>query len=446
MKLRALLVALLVALPGVARAGSPPTALGSQGRVYRVLEGTYGELFPGAPAASAANPVLALESVETGKKPVRRLVPGTEDSASEKFPALSVDPTTNDVFLVWEKRTWVYSTLHLTVASGDRWSKVFDLYGDGLSTKLNPQVATTTETYQVLESGGELASKTRTVLHLVWFDSGGYGERTLYVPLVFHDGAFLADWQVFSLADFLPPAESASAAAPQLVRAPSVRAARGGDGVVIAFADSLSGRLAVVESRPVTGSLVGFADEARHQVIDVGRTVTDRRAIVDKARHQVIDVGRRMLGRELGDVLAQRFLDAVGGSDPAESLASVVDKARHQVIDVGVRLGDPRPRAKVAASQVVLDMAHGVETADSSNLASFQLTFLAAAPWVPNREVRLLPSHAGEDLVLAWDLESALRYRQSEADGWSEVLSLALDADLTREQAYDILDRRLNRR
>jgi hypothetical protein len=67
-------------------------------------------------------------------------------------------------------------------------------------------------------------------------------------------------------------------------------------------------------------------------------------------------------------------------------------------------------------------------------------------PPLPDRTIRTLTSGTGEDLVLAWDVDGAVKYRQSQGSGWSEVRTLTLDASLSHDQAYEILQKRLDRR
>ena len=426
-------------------------ALGADGEIYRVLVGVYGELIADPPASQAENPVVVLERTAPGASPVRMLVPGTGDAATEKYPSLALDPRTHSVVVVWEARATIHSTLHVATLGDEGWSNVFDLYGDGWSEKLNPRVATTTDSYRALQPNGEAVERTRMVIHLVWFDSGSSGQRALYIPLVFEDGLFSPNWSVLDLQAFLEEASPATGSATLpagLHENPVVEASRDGSAAILAFVSPASGRLATVESRPVSGGLVSWADEARNQILDSGRTLTDRRAIADKARNEVIDTARRLLASDAADLLATKFLEAIALSDPAESLTSVVDKARNQILDSGVRLDTSGTRvgtAKVGASRIAISD----NTEDPELLGHLAVLSVAAswpAPWLPNRVIRLVPSGDGENLGVAWDLDNAVKYRLTQGVGWSDVRTLAIGADLTRERAYELIDRRLNRR
>jgi hypothetical protein len=444
-----LLAAVLLAA-GPAAANDGTMALGGQGEIYRIMAGRHGDLLPGSAASEADNPALVLERTAPGAAATRLLVPGTEGPAAERFPSLTVDPRTNSVFVVWEARETIHSSLHLTAYSADGWSSVFELSGDEFSIKLNPRLAVTTDSYRTLDGAGEAVERTRVVLHLVWFDSGGPGDRPLYTPLAIEDGVFVSDWRVIDLQEFLEQSSAGSGAAalPKAVHeSPVVETSRDGAAALIAFASPLSGRLASVESRPVSAGLISWSDEARHQIIDTGRNLVDRRAIVDKARHQIIDTGRRLLSHDAVDFLTAKFLEEIAASDPLEELQSVVDKARHQIIDTGARLDRSGTRVrslKAGHSTIVLG-----ETADAGRTPHMGVLEVAAsweAPWLPDHPVRLVPSGDGDDLAVAWDVEGAVKYRVSQGSGWSEEHTLAIGAELSRDRAYELIESRLRRR
>ena len=451
MRARGLL--LLLALLGLAAAPATAVdgtmALGADGEIYRVVEGSYGVLIPDAPIAQAANPILVLERTAPGAAPTRLLVPGTDGASVEKYPSLTFDAATSSVFVVWEARNYIHSTLHLAAFAGERWSSVFELSGDPFSAKLNPRVAATRDAYHTLDENGEAVERTRVVLHMVWFDSGGSGDRPLYAPLVIEDGVFVRDWHVLDLQAFLEessPAGAAAALPSGLLENPVVASSHEGAAAIIAFGSSASGRIATIESRPVSAGLVSWSDAARHQIIDTGRTLTDRRAIADKARHQIIDTGRRLLNADAAALLSAKFLDLVASSDPNESLEAVVDKARHQIIDTGARLDSNGTRLRGTVAKSTITIGEPGDAGRTAHISTLAVVASWAAPLLPGRAIRLLPASNGDQIALAWDLETAVRYRMSQGSGWSEARSLTLGADLGRDRAYELIERRVDRR
>jgi hypothetical protein len=96
------------------------------------------------------------------------------------------------------------------------------------------------------------------------------------------------------------------------------------------------------------------------------------------------------------------------------------DKVRVQIIDIG-RDSD----------------------VDSLSLAAFKVGSVRPGPETVEPNAALMVSDDGEDLVVAWDLGGAVNYRQVEASGWSEPRVLTIDEHLTRDEAYQLLIKRL---
>jgi len=439
---RPLLAALLATtmLPAALAAESAPSVLGASGELYRVRSGTYEALFPHPPAGSGENPVLALDVVRDGALQ-RFVVPGTEGVEAEQAPAITVDHSTNSVFLVWEGQHNIHSVLDIVSYSEAGFGDVFEFSGDPFSTKANPQLAATLDRYQTLGDDGEPVSASRTILHLVWFDDGSVGQRVLYTPLVIEAGDVLRTNRVFDLQE-LDGGEPASGSAPAtLLRKPQVRSGRDGQSVVIAFVAPGTGRLSSLELRSVTGELVSFADKARAQVIEIGynNTGLSRRAIADKARAQVIEIGRRLMRKEAADFLAAGFLETVGASLPEESLEDVTDAARAQVIEIGVSLR--RGIADKARAQVI---EIGRATAGPTHLLDLRKAGRRELPTLPERPLRVFLSQKGDDAALAWAVDDTVRYRETDGQGgWGPERVLTLGPGLSSDEAFALVQQRL---
>jgi hypothetical protein len=52
----------------------------------------------------------------------------------------------------------------------------------------------------------------------------------------------------------------------------------------------------------------------------------------------------------------------------------------------------------------------------------------------------------GDSLIVSWEQDDKILYRESTADGWTDVLSIALGPNMTREQAEQILAQRAKNR
>jgi hypothetical protein len=442
---RLLLAALLTAVLPAALHASGRAMLGAGGELYRVHSGTFKTLFAAAPVEQAGNAVLALDIVRDGNTQ-RLLVPGTEGPEVEQSPALTVDHATNRVFLVWQGQQFIHSVLNLISYSASGFGEVFEFAGDSFSIKSNPQLATTLDSYQVLDAANQPVAAHRTILHLAWYDDGASGERVLYTPLVIV-GEVLRANRIFDLQELAGDDAAAGAANPSapsaLLQKPQVRSGRDGQSVVVSFVVPATGELAALELRSVTGELVSFADKARAQVIETGHSQPglSRAALAEKARAQVIETGRRLMRRELADFLAKTFLDTVGASPPEESLEHVAEKARAQVIETGVGLR--RGVADRAKAQVI-EIVGSAEHESTSHLLDLRKAARRDLPGLPDRAMQVFLSQKGDDAALAWTVDNTVSYRESTADGgWSEVRILTLGPTLSSDDAYALVEQRL---
>jgi hypothetical protein len=440
-----LLVAVLALAPAALLASEGTTGLGATAEVYRVKTGTYKALFANAPAEEANNTVLALD-VTRGGTLQRLLVPGTDGPEVEQDPALTIDRSNNRVYLVWEGRRNIHSLLNLVgYTTADGFGDIFEISGDAFSTKSNPQLATTLDEYQVLGSDDQPVTARRTILHLVWYDDGGFGQRELYTPLVIENDELLLN-RIFDLTELAtgqPASGTAVSSAPAaLLQSPQIRSGRDGQSVVIGFVDPSSGDLESFELRSVTGELVSFAEKARIQIIETGRANpgATRSQIAEKARIQIIETGRRLLRADVAEYLAQAFIANLSGSDPNDTLDDSADKARIQIIETGVSLR--RGIADKSTRVHVVEIGRSSDDLGSSHLIDLRLASHRALPSVPDAGVRLFLSAKGDEAALAWSTAGSVLYRESDGDAWGPQRSLALGPSLALADAFALVDQR----
>lgn len=434
---RLLPLALLLAVvgAGVARADDG-RVLGADGEIYSVERGAYKSLFANPPAGWGGNVVLALDIRKAGKLQ-RVLVPGTDGPEKEESPSVAIERATNQGFVVWAGD----GVLNLIGFGDEGWGDVFELSGDPSSDKRNPQLTTSVDRYQRLGPDGELVPASRTILHLLWFDQGAAGDRVLYTPLVIEDGDVVRSNRIFDLAELLAGGEGTEGDAGELGRRPQLR---GGDGgVAIGFVPPGSQDLVTVELRSVLGELAFLADKARAVVIDYGNRAPGdtRRAVADKARAVVIDYGYRLLNPTLAKVLADTFLDDFAASDPSIPVDEAADRARARMLDEGValQLGKAAEEAPV-----VLELARGEAIGSTSHLLEVRQPVRRALPDLGSAPARILLSPGGAEAALAWTEGDQVRYRETGGESWSAVKSLTLDAALDLDQAFSLLEQRLD--
>ena len=444
------LLAFLLVPATAARAGDGTTMLGAAGELYRVRSGVYGQLFAHVPAAQSGNPVLVLEVTRDGSTQ-RLLVPDTDGPEAESSPALTVDRTTNRVYLVWEGRHNYHSVLTLLAHGEDGWSEPFEFAADPFSFKSNPQLATTLDRYETFGADGTVVSASRTIIHLAWWDDGGQGQRVLYSPLVVEDGDVLRANHIFDLQELssgTAASGDAVAAATALLQRPQVRGGRDRESVVVSAVEPGTGRLATLELCSVTGELVSFGDKARASIIDIGarNPGLGRGGIVDKARASIIDIGRRLLRPAVADYLSEAFLARIRNSDAgAESLEDAAEAARASIIDIGVSLR--RGPADKALSQVV-EIGRSEDGTNTSHLVDVRRASRREVPQVPDElPLRVFLSQSGDDAAVAWVEGGNLRYRETTADGgWGPMHELAIGAALSTDDAYRLVEQRIARK
>jgi hypothetical protein len=448
----ALLVAALTALGAASPLAAQQAAvLAEGGTVYRVLRGTCAALRACPAGAGETNVALALERETSGGTLERLLVPGTDGEAIESNPALAIDRSTDRVFVVWDRMETIHSTLRLASFARDGWSEVVEIAGDAFSFKRNPQMAVTRDEYPRVAADGSVAVEKRLVLHVVWWDEAGIGSRPLYTALVVEDGQLLPNWSILSLLEFLPEQVATTELPVALFRTPQVRTVGSGSRALIAFGDPIGGRLATVEVDVVGGNVVSFADEARAQVIIVGRNnpTFSRAQVAEAARPGVTALARNLFDGAVAEFLAEQFLRDVVTSGSNGDLQNATAEARAQVIIVGRRLREGLQIATAEArAQVIIVGRRALADPDSDtgHLVRVRMASAWPAPWVPERTIRLLTSSDGRDIALAWDADAAVKYRQLQGGGWSEIRALAIGPQLDRDAAYALIEQRLAQR
>ena len=154
----------------------------------------------------------------------------------------------------------------------------------------------------------------------------------------------------------------------------------------------------------------------------------------------VIDYGNRLLKPTLADVLTKTFLDT--SRRPTRiPLAEAADRARARMIDEGVvlRLGTAGEE-----SPQVLELTRGDAIGSTSHLLEVREPVRRALPDLGDLPAKIVLSPTGTDAALAWVETEHVRYLETGGDGWSGVKSLTLDSSLDVEDAFELLEKRLD--
>ncbi|HVR95406.1 MAG TPA: hypothetical protein VMW27_02255 [Thermoanaerobaculia bacterium] len=464
-----LLAASLALAAGPAAASHQEATLGNAGELYVLRTGTYGQLFPTGTEVDKDNPVLALDVQRPGAAVERRLVAGTREKDVEGTPATVFEDDSSTLFVIWESRiNSIHSIFRLASFDGSGWSNPIDITGNPFSVKTPPQIAVTRDSHREPSSDGTPATiHHRTVLHISWAEENGAGlYDAFYTPIILDEGSYLGWNPVYRLDTFASPTELAapavSAAAPELVRAPTVQPGQDGRTVVAAFASSTSGEMSAIEIDVLPSQLQRLADKARGYIIDLGvrRKLTDLTAISTRARTFIVENGddyQPEVARSIADQVAAYVLSNGGHGGPLApgGITNIAEGARGYIIDLGAKFSGRGLKSAAlagddeAAPPRKLEIAASPEDAASDAPAHiFQVRIAAGrtAPEIGTGAVRVFASEAGDEILVSWAGTDRVTYRISQGNGWSDPREILLSDNLELNGVYDILAQRVRRR
>ncbi|HEY4572767.1 MAG TPA: hypothetical protein VIJ26_02345 [Thermoanaerobaculia bacterium] len=451
-----------LALAAAAFAGHD-TALGSDGTIFQVRTGLYGDLFPAGKAADKTITVVALDVTKPGAPAQRLLVPGTDGFEVESSPSVVFEDDSQTVFLLWESAINVHPVLELSGFDGTNWLPSITVTGNPFAVKTSPQFVLTRDSYDLTGAGGTTTTRHRTILHLLWQEAGaGTQVRTFYSPVIINDGQYIGWNPLYDLDDFLP-AVPAGAAAPADVQtavtgAPLIQGGRDERTVVAAYASTARGQMATVEIDVLPEQLMQLADKARSHIIDIGRASypNDLPSLAEKARSHIIDIGRAFhpeIGASIADQVKADIL-----ADTSGDLPTLATKARSHIIDIGAKLSGRGLRPTLGDDQdaqivevdgsPIAQAAAALPDATQSPYHLLQIRTVNTwpAPRVGPGTVKVFVSQSGADLIISWAQGDRVLYRNSQNGGWSDPRTLLFSDSLSLQKSYDILDQRIRNR
>lgn len=447
-----LTIALLLAAATTARGDQRTLTLGSSGELYRVVTGTYGELFSGQ---TGDEPVLAVEILRRGEPAERLLVPGTEGSEVESSASVVYEEGPGTLFVIWESRTnRIHSQIKLASFGQEGWSEPLDLPGEFFSLKTSPDLAVTRDTFLTYDEDGNRQAHDRTIYHVIWWEEAAAGERVVYSPVTLIDGSYIGWSPLFSLSDLGYGWASGGGLlpTPELGRSPRIRAGQNRRSAVAGLVDPQTRQLVELEIEAVTGELALLAREIQTGLLAAGEEVyrDHRPTLADRARVQIIEFGHRLslhpgLLQYLADLLAE-----VVAADEGQGLAALADRARVQIIEFGARMAaqglTPSPGEEISW---VLEFP-GQETpprqAEPLHALSVRLAAARPVPEIGSGPTTLFLSRDGKEALVAWQQGEVLYFRETNGIDWSEVHSLELGPDLDLAQAQAVLEQRISSR
>lgn len=457
--------ALALATLGLALALSAPLAaqsrsdvVGTDGELFVLQQGSYGDLFPQAGMADASNPALALEIVHADQTEERLLVPGTETEDLEESPSALFEDDSGTLFVLWQtNRHYVHSWLNLIGFHDGQWTDPIEITGSPFGWKSSPQLAVTRDSFTTANEDGTTKTWKRTVAHLIWWEQGADGPRVYYTPVVLIDGEYTGWNPVYRLDDLAQAADSSLGEPnPAVAEAPRLDAGSNGQSVVVAFVPTGGSQLVTLTLELLPGELGALADAVRAQIIEVGRDGGPGGGlgrIADKARAQIIEVGARLkLHPGVSGYVADQVFDEILASDPERPLSAIADDVRAQIIEVGAHMTDRGfDRMTAASSSQVLELPGAPADPEASAPPELMRVVQVSSRPTPQtgagaEAAQLYLSEDGRSVVAAWQDGDSLLYRESRGDGWSSVRRLRLGDGIDLEHASALLEVRAHER
>lgn len=194
--------AAVLALCWSASAAAGTAVLSRSGTLYEVFPAPLSEFeLSLAGTIEGRTPVLLLRSTPAGGSPSLEVVAGTRDSADEGAESVEIDEATGTVFSVYTKFQGLMSDLHVAVRRDGQWAEENILPNVGLYLSLNPRVVVTRQRYVDFDGHGGTVTKSRSILHLIWWEESGTSQAR-YAALFVEDGVLrLEDTAGYNLND-----------------------------------------------------------------------------------------------------------------------------------------------------------------------------------------------------------------------------------------------------
>jgi hypothetical protein len=443
-----------------ARADHLDTALGADGQLYVVRAGPYGALFPASNTYDPSTPVLALDTTLPTAALQRQLVQGSPDGTVASSPALIYEDASKTLYVVWlSSGNAGGSVIELESYTANQWSPAITIIGNPAATKTPPQLAVTRDTHQETDPvSGNPVTHNRTVLHIVWSELAANGlNQAYYAPVIFEDGAWIGVVPAPTHLDTFDALDQSGRTAPgagpgpfssPLTYTPAVQPGRDTSTVATGFASSASGMITEVEVDVLPEELRILADTCAAAILANGAQYFPGQlsALATQVQTVILNNGGAFQPEALQAISSGAQAQVMAGST---DLTTMANKIRGSIVDIGARFARRGLRmfgyggAGQTAPQVVAILVPNAP----SHYLQFRITASRPLPAsVGATNLQLFLSRSGVDALAAWADPNGgtVFYTNTQPDGtWSSVKQLQLTSTLTLQQAYQVLEQRV---
>lgn len=452
-RIATLILLLFLLLAGGAAAQT--VAVGGDGAVHELVSGFYRAFYPDGDALAPTTPVLALVTKRADGTKSVTLAPES-DGLAEDLPRLLLHDAGSGVLTaVWESSEMPDArTLRLAhflpVGLPSGWTQPRVLVSGRLADPA-PRVALSRDRHDFAVGSGQQARTSRTVVHVVWQETGAAGTEVLYTPVVLVEGLDVGWSEVFSLSDLaaarLGGLGGSATPAPGLRNALAVETAADGRALNVAFAEPLSGRLAALRVGVLPLELTFFSGEVHGAAEELAPELdpADLAEFAEKMRAHIIPIGvKYQLQPEVVDYVATR-IDAFileTGATFADGHA-LADALRAETLGITAGLlssNEAGEEEGVIEIDLTSFLAGGLG-GQTAQLLDLRVAGSWPLPAAGDAAASIVTSADGRDLIVAWpnDEGTALSWVETTADGgWSASESLGL-AGLGTPRALGLL-------
>ncbi|MEM1180231.1 MAG: hypothetical protein AAGM22_17950 [Acidobacteriota bacterium] len=452
-------IAGLLAAPSLAITPSD-SALTDDGHLLRAVTGHYGELFAEGSATNPGIRVLALD-IESAEGTERVLVPSSQTWRPESSPTVIWDSSSASTIVLWLSGTGNpgQNTIEFLTQRDGEWSTVSSgRTGDGTIVRFDEEPATFLSYDELtFESTDETRiTVSRHVVHLVWREADT--ERLLYMPLVFIDGHYVGWSEVVTLSQVLRKAnegaDPASGMSESLRNLYAVE--QQGDSLLLGVADPDHDHLGVIAVELLPISLAALADEVLDAILEDQGPIDagGLQNLAEGIAASIISVGQTVnLNPAVTEYTAIRVANWLRAADPALGREAIAQGARTQTLDVSssvlaFTVSDPTsPQGHITE----LDLGEFLDTeGDDSpigDLVRLDVRLDVPAPEFGGDDIEAIIGSRGSGLMLTWSVDEGAALAYSEFShrnqSWSPPQQLELHEGFSREQAFELLRRRL---
>ncbi len=222
------------------RADAASAVLAKDGTLYEVFPASYGDVVNGANASDAAFRVLALRTTPPGGQPTVEVVGGTVNDFFKLESSIEFDEATQTVFIVYSRVRGFFSDVLVAIRRDGSWVDGSFLPNPGLYISVSPRLLVTRQTYTDTNADGQLVTKSRSILSIVWWEESG-ASQARYAAVFIEDGSLGLDdvtaWNLNELNGAAGPTDSSGLPVSSYAHPGLQRDVGTNGGVLVSFAN-----------------------------------------------------------------------------------------------------------------------------------------------------------------------------------------------------------------